>query len=130
MIQDTSFIIDVLNGDEGALAQVGVIEAERRPEKVSSITVLELYEGVVQTDRPKDEREAVLSVLDSKTILAADANIMRQAGQISGELITNGERIDRKDCVIAATALQEGEAVLTRNEGHFERIPHLEVVSY
>ena len=130
MIQDTSFIIDVLNGDEGALAQLGLIEDERRPEKISSITILELYEGVVQTDRPEDEQEAVLSVLDSKTILAADGNIMRQAGQISGELITNGERIDREDCIIAATALKEGEAVVTRNEDHFERIPHLDVVSY
>lgn len=130
MIQDTSFIIDVLNGDEGALAQLGLIEDERRPGKISSITILELYEGVVQTDRPEDEQEAVLSVLDSKTILAADGNIMRQAGQISGELITSGERIDREDCIIAATALKESEAVVTRNEDHFERIPHLDVVSY
>jgi predicted nucleic acid-binding protein len=130
MIQDTSFIIDVLNGDEGALARLDAIEAERRPEKVSAITVLELYEGIAQTDRPEDEQEAVLGVLDSKTILAADAGIMRRAGRLSGELITNGEQIDREDCIIAATALSEGEAVVTRNEGHFERIPQLDVVSY
>ena len=130
MIQDTSFIIDLLNGDEGALARLDAIEDERRPEKISSITVLELHEGVAQTDRPEDEQKAVLSVLDSKTILAADGNIMRQAGQISGELITNDERIDREDCIIAATALKGGEAVVTRNEDHFERIPHLDVVSY
>jgi len=130
MIQDTSFIIDVLNGDEGALARLDAIEAERRPEKVSAITVLELYEGIVQTDRPEDEQEAVLGVLDSKTILAADAGIMRRAGRLSGELIANGEQIDREDCIIAATALSEGEAVVTRNEGHFERIPRLDVVSY
>lgn len=130
MIQDTSFIIDVLNGDEGALARLDAIEAERRPEKVSAITVLELYEGIVQTDRPGDEQEAVLGVLDSKTILTADAGIMRRAGRLSGELIANGEQIDREDCIIAATALSEGEAVVTRNEGHFERIPQLDVVSY
>jgi predicted nucleic acid-binding protein len=130
MIQDTSFIIDVLNGDEGALARLDAIEAERRPEKVSAITVLELYEGIAQTDRPEDEQEAVLGVLDSKTILAADAGIMRRAGRLSGELIANGEQIDREDCIIAATALSEGEAVVTRNEGHFERIPRLDVVSY
>lgn len=130
MIQDTSFIIDVLNGDEGALARLDAIESERRPEKVSAITVLELYEGIAQTDRPEDEQEAVLGVLDSKTILAADAGIMRRAGRLSGELITNGEQIDREDCIIAATALSEGEAVVTRNEAHFERIPQLDIVSY
>jgi predicted nucleic acid-binding protein len=130
MIQDTSFIIDVLNGDDDALARLEAIEAERRPEKISSITVLELYEGIGQTDRPEDERDAVLSVLDSKNILAADAGIMRRAGQLSGELIAAGDRIDREDCIIAATALGEGEPVVTRNETHFQRIPHLDVVSY
>lgn len=90
MIQDTAFIIDILNGDEDALARLEALEAEQRPEKVSSITVLEL----------------------------------------SGELITEGQRIDREDCVVAATALQEGEPVVTRNTDHFERIPGLDVVSY
>lgn len=130
MIQDTSFIIDILNGDDGALARLEAIEKERRPEKVSSITVLELYEGVAQTSKPADEREDVLSVLDSKTVVAADHGVMRRAGELSGELITKGQRVDREDCVVAATALQEGEPVLTRNTAHFKRVPGLETVSY
>jgi len=48
MIQDTSFIIDVLRGGENATDLLGIIESEPRPQKVSSVTVLELYEGVVR----------------------------------------------------------------------------------
>jgi tRNA(fMet)-specific endonuclease VapC len=130
MIEDTTFIIDILNGDEGALARLDAIEGERQPEKVSSITVLELYEGVTRTQKPEKEREQVLSVLDSKAVVPADHGVMRRAGELSGELITDGQQIDREDCIVAATGLQEGEPVLTRNTAHFERIPGLEVVSY
>ncbi len=130
MIQDTSFLIDVLNGDDGALDRLELIERENRPEKIASITSLELYEGIEQSNRPETEKREVLQVLDSKHVVAADHRIMAQAGELSGMLISDGQRIDREDCVIAATAIREDEPVLTRNEAHFERIPNLEVQTY
>lgn len=130
MIQDTSFVIDVLDEDEDALAKLELIERENRPEKLSAITSLELYEGVRRSDKPADEKEAVLSVLDSKHVIAADHDVMARAGELSGTLIENGAQIDREDCVVAATALSENEPVLTRNTSHFERVPDLEVETY
>lgn len=130
MIEDTSFVIDVLGGDEGALDLLEVLEAENRSEKVSAITALELYEGVTRSSKPDAERARVLRVLDSKHVVAADLGIMQRAGTLSGELINEGERIDREDCVVAATALREGEPVVTRNARHFERIPQVEVRTY
>lgn len=55
---------------------------------------------------------------------------MRKAGKLSGELINGGERIEREDCIIAATALLNDEPVITRNSEHFGRIDDLEVRSY
>lgn len=130
MIEDTSFVIDLLNGDGDALELLSDVEAQNRPEKVSSVTTLELYEGVARSDKPAPERQRVLEVLDSKHVVAADAAVMKRAGRLSGELITDGLRIDREDCVIAATALLEDEPVVTRNVDHFERIPGLTVRSY
>ncbi|WEL16483.1 MULTISPECIES: type II toxin-antitoxin system VapC family toxin [unclassified Halorhabdus] len=130
MIQDTSFVVDIIRGDEGAFEAVRRMERERIPEKLSAVTVLELYEGVAQSGRPEDERTAVLEVLDSKVVVPADQDVMRRAGQISGQLAANGERIDREDCVIAATALLEDEPVLTRNREHFERIEKVDVQTY
>jgi predicted nucleic acid-binding protein len=96
MIQDTSFVLDVLAGDEGAMEALSVLESERTPEKVSSVTVLELYEGVERSDRPDDEKAAVLDVLDSKTVVPADHDVMRRAGRISGRLYDAGTPIDRR----------------------------------
>ena len=130
MIQDTTFIIDVLRGDSDATERLELIEKDRRPEKISSMTVLELYEGVARTQTSHDTTEQILDILDSKSIINADTTVMRKAGKLSGELINRGQRIDREDCVIAATALLHDEPVLTRNTEHFERIEGLAVRSY
>jgi len=130
MIQDTSFLIDILNGDPDALDTLDLLEREHRPQKVASITSLELYEGVRRSDKPDDEKRAVLRVLDSKHVIPADHPVMKRAGELSGDLVAAGERIDREDCVVAATAIGENEPVLTRNESHFDRIPALDVETY
>lgn len=89
---------------------------------MSAITVLELHEGIAQTDRPEAERVEVLSVLDSKPVIPAGHGVMRRAGNLSGDLLNDGRRMNREDCVVAATALQEGEPVVTRDTDHFDRI--------
>jgi len=130
MIEDTTFIIDILHSDSDALAYLDGIEKENRPEKVASITVLELYEAVPQLDVPEDRRQKLLDVLDTRHIVAADEPVMRKAGKISGTLVSRGKEIDREDCIVGATALLTDEPVVTRNENHFERIDDLTVETY
>lgn len=130
MIEDTSFIVDLLRGDDRALQLLDIVEGERRPERVSAVTVLELYEGIRQSDAPEAEKRRVLSVLDSKQVLPADHGVMRRAGTLSGDLFVAGTSIDREDCVVAATALGLGEPVITRNADHFRRVDGLEVRTY
>lgn len=130
MIQDTSFIIDVLRGNDAAVEKLSDIENRRIPQKCSSITVLELFEGIYQFEEITEERETVLDVLRTKHVIAADAELMEEAGKISGKLLREGQQIDREDCVIIATARREDEPVLTRNVDHFDRIQDVEVESY
>lgn len=125
MIQDTSFIIELLDGNKAAINKLKDLKGE--PEKVSSVTVLELHEGVARSSKPEKERKQVLNVLNSKNIIQADRKVMEKAGEISGNLANKGERIDREDCIIAATALLEQEPLVTTNTKHFERIENLEI---
>jgi len=130
MIEDTSFIIDILHDDPDALAYLDRIEKANRPEKVASITVLELYEAVPQLDVPEERQRKILDVLDTRHTVVADETVTRKAGKISGTLRSRGETIDREDCLIGATALLHDEPVVTRNEDHFERIDGLDVETY
>ena len=130
MIEDTTFLIDVMYGDEAALTRLEELEFDNIPEKISSVSVLELWEGLYNVDDLEGERELITEVIESKMIVAADLEVMRSAGKLSGELRMNGKQIDREDCVIAATALHEDEPVLTRNTDHFQRIESLTVETY
>jgi predicted nucleic acid-binding protein len=130
MIQDTSFIIDLLRGDDNAKKRLDIVEKEARPQKVSSVTVLELYEGVVRSHTPETKRERILEILETKHVVSADHAVMRKAGKLSGTLMSGGERIEREDCIIAATAVLTDESVITRDTTHFGRIDGLEVRTY
>jgi len=130
MILDASFVIDLIRSANGAPARLEDVQARRLPQKLSAITLLELYEGVRRADRSEAERESVLEVLDSKAVVPADESIMRRAGELSRDRYVDGTPIEREDCIVGATAILEDEPVLTRNASHFERIPEVEVVSY
>jgi len=130
MIQDTSFIIDLLRGNEDAKQLLDIVEDESRPQKVSAVTVLELYEGVVRSETPEAKGEHLLDVLETKHVVDADHAVMRKAGKLSGELINSGQQIEREDCIIAATALLNDELIVTGDTSHFRRIDGLDIRSY
>ena len=106
-------------------------DAERRLTlRVGSLFSHELYEGVARSQTPEPKRERILGMLETKHVVSTDHTVMRKVGKLSGELIDGEERIDREDCIIAATVLLNDEPVITRNTEHFGRIDGLEVRSY
>jgi hypothetical protein len=130
VILDTAFVIDVWDGDDRAVALAEGLDRERTQQKLSSVTVFELYTGVGRSSKPETEREKVLAVLGSKPVVPATETVMSIAGRIHGELAAAGERIEQNDCIIAATALTGDEPVVTRNVSYFERIDGVRVRTY
>lgn len=130
MLLDTAFLIDLLNGDEGAVRTAEELESDLVQQRISSMTLFELYYGVGRTDRSDEERERIETVLASKPVHPADAAVMRKAGRLAGELAADGEPIDDGDVIIGATAAVVDEPVLTRNVEHFERLPDVTVETY
>lgn len=122
MLLDTTFIIDLLRGDEAAVEKAMEMEADLVQQRLSSMTLFELYYGVARSNQPEDERETVEDVLSTKPIHPADTAVMRKAGRLSGELATQGNTVADGDVVIGATADVVDEPVLTRNIDDFERL--------
>jgi len=130
MILDTSFLVDVMNDDEAALAKVDEIERDRLTQRVPAMTVQELFIGVGASEIPTAERRKIRRIVDSRPIVETTPEIARKAGRIDGRLRSEGERIDAGDATIGATGLVFDEPVVTGNGKHFERIPELEVETY
>lgn len=129
MLLDTSFLIDLMDGDDGAVEKAHELETDLVQQRLSSMTLFELCYGVVRAIDSETEREKVEDVLASKPVHPADTAVMRKAGRLSGELQNDGAPVGDGDVIIGATADVVEEPVLTRNVEDFERLD-VEVDTY
>lgn len=130
MILDTSFILDVWEGDDDAEEKLRSLKRANIEQNLSSMTVFELYHGVEVSNKPKREQQKVLRALSNRPVFDASRQIMSKAGRIYGDLEKKGEQIGEPDCIIAATAIINSEPVLTRNTDHFRRVSGIAVETY
>lgn len=134
MIVDTSFIIDIIDGNEAASKKVEDLEADGVPIVIPSMTVLELYIGVGKVAATQQEQQQVEAVLDSYPVVETTPQISRRAGRLLGERLAaaddgEGPGIGKGDATIAATALVRDEPVLS-SDSRFETIDGLTVEPY
>lgn len=129
MILDTSAVIDILRGDDSISEWEAQLD-ENGSAAVSSISVMELWEGVHRSNATERERERVETLLTGLTDVPFDRAAAMRAGKLSAELLGDRTPIEVEDRMIAAIAMENEQAVLTGNGDHFERIPGLTVESY
>lgn len=127
-IADTSFVIDLMRLDPGALARYDEYEQRGIALQTTGITALELYKGAflsgTQSNRLKAE-----AILDLFTVLPVDETIYEAFGRISSELALRGDAIGDFDEVIAAISLCYDGEIITRDR-HFMKVQNLRVISY
>ncbi|MDS0261916.1 type II toxin-antitoxin system VapC family toxin [Haloarcula sp. S1CR25-12] len=111
-----------MNGDEDAVEKARELETDFVQQRLSSMTLFELYYGVARATDSEAEREKIEQVLASKPVHPADSAIMRKAGRRSGELMNEGNAVTDGDMIIGMTADVVDEPVLTRNVDDFERL--------
>jgi predicted nucleic acid-binding protein len=130
VLLDTSFLTDLMDGDEAAVEKARELESQLVQQRLSSMTLFELYYGVARSDQSEAERERIENVLASKPVYPADTAVMRKAGRLAGELANGGRPVDDGDVIIGATADIVDEPVLTRNVEDFERLHGVDIETY
>lgn len=130
MILDTSFIIDLMDAEEGARSRHSKLIEKNETYRISSAAVFELWSGVGHSKKSDEERLKVMNAIAGISTIPLTAPMAEKAGEIHGTLAKEGQGIDNIDAMIAATAMLENETVLTRNVKHFSRVKGLRVESY
>jgi predicted nucleic acid-binding protein len=95
---------------------------------VSAVTIAEIEDGIAKARREGAARKAAdldawletLLHLYGERILAFDIVTARAAGMLSDRARGQGQAPGFADIIIAATALQHGLTILSRNLKHFE----------
>jgi len=85
------------------------------PLSYSVITRCELFAG-------RDNADLLRRLLDRMRELAIDSPIAERAGALKRTV-----QLPTPDALIAATALEHGLPLMTRNERHFGRVPGLDL---
>lgn len=124
MILDTSFLLDLKDGDPNAFEKAVELHAADVPQRVSVPSVMELHYGATFTGS-EEERRRVRNLLTMYPLVDLDESAARTAG----ELLAEADRkeggdsgVDNEDGLIGAVADLLGEPVLTANTTHFEKI--------
>lgn len=125
LLVDTDWLIDGLRGQPTALS---VFEARREEGLgVSMVTVGEVYESAYSSPQSDTHIATLHAFLALFTVLPINDETMRHFGRLRAMLRQGGNLIPDFDLLIAATAIENGLVLLTRNRRHFERIPGLEL---
>lgn len=130
MLADTSFIIDLMAGDDAAVEKAEEIEAKDIPLIVSAPTVFELYVGLSLSRKPDEEKSRIFAVLQSLPFLPLDYMSSQAGGRIYGDKRRSGSMIDPENAMIAGIARVHGKKLLTRNLKHFQGIEGVNVEPY
>jgi predicted nucleic acid-binding protein len=119
-VADTDVLIDYLRGHGEVAEQVA--EALVKGLQTTAVTAFELWAGSVGSRRREAAVETLLGAID---ILPLDAAAARRAAAVRRQLELAGRSIGMADSLIAGICLQHGAMLMTRNRGHYERVPGL-----
>jgi tRNA(fMet)-specific endonuclease VapC len=75
-------------------------------------------------------RRKLLTILPDFDTLNFDVRAAREYGNLVASLRKQGATIGVADAMIAAIALANGAALITRNLRHFNRIPNLRLITH
>jgi tRNA(fMet)-specific endonuclease VapC len=130
MLVDTTFLVDVMRDDAGAVGKARELADGNVPVLVGAPSIFELYVGVGLSVRSAEEREKVLDVLRSLSHLPLDPQSATRAGLIYAQRAKEGTKMDPEDAMLAGIAVENSQPLLTRNRRHFSGIPDLKVEGY
>ena len=127
---DTSFIVDIIRGNTGALQELKRLENEGASITTTAITASELFEGAYGSRQPEKEVSKAKAIIQRIELLEFTLDVCEKYGKLSSKLRLTGRTIGDLDTLIASAALAYNELLLTSNVEHFNRVPNLIVKNW
>ena len=124
---DSDVIIDGLKSVPSALRALDLLAPAGLA--ISAVTLGEVLDGILLVSHQPRRRRELESFIAPMEVIAANRDVMERFADIRSGLRVRGLLIPDFDLVIAATAVERGYPLVTRNLRHFTRIPELVVVS-
>ena len=121
----------IIKGEKGSFDLARWLASQKTEEfEIAAITVAELWHGVERaTVAHRAKRERYLrTIVDRLSILPYTDVTALEHARIWAALEASGKMIGCYDLIVAATALEHGNAVATFNHRHFSQVRGLKVI--
>lgn len=120
LLLDTTVLIDVLRGRKDRRELLAELVEGGHTLATAAINVGEVYAGM----RPGEEARTE-ALLTNLLIVPITAAIARRAGKLKCEWARKGKTFSLPDMIVAATAMEHGDVLMTDNYKDFRLIPGL-----
>ncbi len=123
---DTSFLVDLIRGDQAAIAELKRIEFDENSTLTTTpISACELFAGAYRSKQEEREVQKVNQILRRIKLLDFSLSSCERYGKLTQDLRTAGGPIGDLDALIASIALTNNEPILTQDVVHFGKVPGL-----
>ncbi len=116
---DTSYVIDLLREDEGALAKSEELDHRREAKFLSTPVLYEVSAGLLLR-RSRSETAAFWALASSFMLLPFDESSAMKAAEIRTELLRMGREKGHVDVMIGGIAAAGGHILITRDRDLWE----------
>ena len=120
---DSDIVVDLLL--ERPVSTLLVADLRRSGIAISTITYLEIVEGVAASNNPSRARAGLRAFLRGTRMLVVSRQIAERAALIRVELRRQKRQTNERsfDTLVAATAIEHGLTLVTRNTRDYADIP-------
>jgi len=128
---DTSTMIDIMGGNDAAIAAVDRLAGECEL-CTSTINIYEMQKGVLGRSGEHRQLRAIEDIIANLNVLPFDSRAAEAAARAYSALRAKGKPVSEVDYLIAGIcASNEIWTIVTNNKRHFEGMPEIEkVVTY
>lgn len=124
MILDTTFLLDLKDGDPDAFSKASELYDAGVVQRIALPSVWELHYGAAYTGSDEEVRR-----VQNLLLMYPQVNLNEQLAKRAAELLAAADReaagesgVDNEDALIGAVGEHLGEPVLSRNVTHFDRL--------
>ena len=124
---DSDWVIDYLAGVPDALELLDRLADERIA--ISIVTYMEVYQGVERSEDPLKAEQQLSAFVASVPLLPISPAVARRCATLREALRRQGKRVNNRalDLLIAATAIEHGLTLVTRNVEDYTDIPDITI---
>lgn len=124
VLLDTVIVAAYLNREQSIRDKIDTVNIH-----LSSITIGELFYGAYKSNKIASNIQRIREIESISTIIVCDAITGDYYGQIKQSLKRKGRPIPENDIWIAATALQHGLTMISR-DAHFSEVDGLDLSTW